>query len=65
VPDRVDTAVHRVQLASMDAVVDLVARHARSKQLGTADDAVLALGELGDHRVDRASLQLTRTTAIK
>jgi hypothetical protein len=50
--DQVDAAVDRVQVATLDAVVDLVAARAEGEQLRARDDTVLPACELGDQTVN-------------
>jgi hypothetical protein len=50
--DRVDPAVHRVEPAKRDAVLDRVRSEAEAEQLRPRGDAVLASGERGDRLVD-------------
>jgi hypothetical protein len=51
VPDRVDTAVDDVEVAGLDAPLDLVTRISEGSKLPILDDSVLAIRQLGDRSI--------------
>jgi hypothetical protein len=59
VPDRVDASVNDMQPPSLNTVPDRASSNLQSAQLLDSDDAVLALGQLGDPPIHQLSRQLS------
>jgi hypothetical protein len=65
VADRIYAAVHDVQPLALDAVADRTPAEPGGGELAPRDDAVLALRERGDRRVDRSSPRLSPYDGLK
>jgi len=64
VSDGIDAAIEDVQATELDPVIDRVPADAVRSQLPARDDAVLALGELGDPPIHEFNLRLTAYHAV-
>ncbi len=60
-PHGVDTGVHSVQSTARQPQLDCPAAQSGSNELGTADDPVLPLRQLGDAPVQRSFLRFSIT----